>query len=93
MQTYGRLKGQGIFSLDKNKILRLQVTLDSPHAKNVSISQTALFLFTYTRMKFLIFNKFCQSASLLNFKGKKISDVTRWIWTRRARKEIFHPNH
>ena len=47
------LKGQGIFSLDKNKILRLQVTLDSPHAKNVSISQIALLLFTFTRMKFL----------------------------------------
>ena len=58
--------------------------LDSPHVKNVSISQTALFLFTYTRMKFLSFltqrllltqfllNKFCQSASLLNFKEKKI---------------------
>ena len=45
------LKGQGIFSLDKNKILRLQVTLDSPHAKNVSISQTALFL--YEICKFL----------------------------------------
>ena len=53
MQTYSRLKGQGVFSLDINKILRLQVTLDSPHAKIVSVSQTALSLFTYTRMKFL----------------------------------------
>ena len=45
--------------------------------------QTALSLFTYTHMKFLSFltqrlrlfllNKCCQSASLLNFKGKKIS--------------------
>ena len=34
------MKGQGIFSLDINKILRLQVALDSPHAKIVSISQT-----------------------------------------------------
>ena len=32
--TYGRLKGQGIFSLDKNKILRLQVTLDCFHISN-----------------------------------------------------------
>ena len=30
--TYSRLKGQGIFSLDINKVIRLQVTLDSPHA-------------------------------------------------------------
>ena len=29
------LKGQGIFSLDVNKILRLQVTLNSRYAKNV----------------------------------------------------------
>ena len=29
------LKGQGIFSLDANKILRLQVTLNSRYAKNV----------------------------------------------------------
>ena len=29
------LKGQGIFSLDLNKILRLQVTLNSRYAKNV----------------------------------------------------------
>ena len=29
------MKGQGIFSLDVNKILRLQVTLDPRHAKNV----------------------------------------------------------
>ena len=29
------MKGQGIFSLDINKILRLQVTLDLRHAKNV----------------------------------------------------------
>ena len=29
--TYSRLKGQGILSLDINKIIRLQVTLDSPH--------------------------------------------------------------
>ena len=36
-----------------NKIIRLQVTLDLPHVKNVSISQTALSQFTYTRMKFL----------------------------------------
>ena len=50
MLTYSHLKGQAILSLDMNKILRLQVTLDSPHAKNVSISQTALSLFTYTRM-------------------------------------------
>ena len=28
-------KGQGIFSLDVNKILRLQVTLNSRYAKNV----------------------------------------------------------
>ena len=41
--------------LDMSKILRLQVTLDSPHAKNVSNSQTALSLFTYTHMKFLSF--------------------------------------
>ena len=30
-----RLKGQGIFSLDVNKIHRLQVTLNSRYAKNV----------------------------------------------------------
>ena len=29
------LKGQGVFSLDVNKILRLQVTLNSRYAKNV----------------------------------------------------------
>ena len=29
------LKGQGVFSLDVNKILRLQVTLNSHYAKNV----------------------------------------------------------
>ena len=29
------LKGQGIFSLDVDKILRLQVTLNSRYAKNV----------------------------------------------------------
>ena len=28
-------KGQGVFSLDVNKILRLQVTLNSRYAKNV----------------------------------------------------------
>ena len=28
MQTYSRLKGQGIFSLDIKKILRLEVALD-----------------------------------------------------------------
>ena len=55
MLAYSRLKGQGIFSLDINKILRLQVTLDLPHAKIVFISQTALSLFMYTRMKFLSF--------------------------------------
>ena len=31
------LKGQGIFSLDVNKILRLQVKLNSRYAKNVMI--------------------------------------------------------
>ena len=55
MLTYSHLKGQAILSLDMNKILRLQVTLDSPHAKNVSISQAALSLFMYTGMKFLSF--------------------------------------
>ena len=30
------LKGQSIFSLDVNKILRLQVTLNSRYAKNVN---------------------------------------------------------
>ena len=35
MQIYIRLKGQGIFSLDVNKVLRLQVTLNPRHAKNV----------------------------------------------------------
>ena len=70
MLAYSRLKGQGIFFL-RHKILRLQVTLDSPHAKIVSISQTALSLFTYTRMKFLNFlcdevdlNQECQHGSL-----------------------------
>ena len=29
------LKGQGVFSVDVNKILRLQVTLNSRYAKNV----------------------------------------------------------
>ena len=29
------LKGQGVFSLDVNKILRLQLTLNSRYAKNV----------------------------------------------------------
>ena len=29
------VKGQGVFSLDVNKILRLQVTLNSRYAKNV----------------------------------------------------------
>ena len=55
MQPYSRLKGHAILALDMNKILRLQVTLDSPHAKNVSTSQTALSLFMYTHMKFLSF--------------------------------------
>ena len=73
METYSRLKGKGIFSLDKNKILRLQVTLDSPHAKNFSISQTALFLFTYTRMKFLSFLTQRLSFCSTNFVKVQVS--------------------
>ena len=53
--------------------------LDSPHTKIVSISQSALSLSTYTRVKFpsfltqrLLLNKCRQSASLLNLKEKKI---------------------
>ena len=61
------------FSLDKNKILRLQVTLDSPHAKNVSISQTALFLFRYTRMKFPSFLTQRLSFCSTNFVKVQVS--------------------
>ena len=35
MLIYIRLKGQGIFSLDVNKSIRLQVTLEQRHAKNI----------------------------------------------------------
>ena len=35
MSIYIRLKGQGIFSLDVNKYLRLQVTLNSRYPKIV----------------------------------------------------------
>ena len=46
------LKGQGVFSLDVNKILRLQVTLNSRYAKNVIRYSFFVYLLKGKRVTF-----------------------------------------
>ena len=69
--------------VNRNKILRLQVRPDWPHAKNVCITQTALYLFTYTGMKFswlrdLVFSAYVvkvQVSWILKEKKFRYDDV------------------